>query len=61
MVCLDITLDRFYAAVARTAFKGDGQQSLHHFWYAWFLSVTLKDPISLFNDCKDESNAWILL
>lgn len=24
---------RFYAAVARTAFKGDGQQSLHHFWY----------------------------
>ncbi|CAK7326875.1 unnamed protein product [Dovyalis caffra] len=34
MVSLDVTLDRFYAAVARTAFKGDGQQSLHHFWYA---------------------------
>lgn len=27
------TGDRFYAAAARTAFKGDGQQSLHHFWY----------------------------
>ena len=28
---------RFYAAVAKTAFKGDGQQSLHHFWCACFL------------------------
>ncbi|KAL3582348.1 hypothetical protein D5086_016680 [Populus alba] len=27
-----MTLGMFYAAVARTAFKGDGQQSLHHFW-----------------------------
>ncbi|KAJ7954466.1 Sodium/hydrogen exchanger 7 [Quillaja saponaria] len=27
-----MTLGIFYAAVARTAFKGDGQQSLHHFW-----------------------------
>ena len=31
------TGDRFYAAAARTAFKGDGQQSLHHFWYFIFL------------------------
>ncbi|KAJ6431618.1 hypothetical protein OIU84_018992 [Salix udensis] len=29
-----MTLGMFYAAAARTAFKGDGQQSLHHFWYA---------------------------
>ncbi|XP_078441108.1 sodium proton exchanger, putative (NHX7) (SOS1) isoform X2 [Wolffia australiana] len=27
-----MTIGIFYAAVARTAFKGDGQQSLHHFW-----------------------------
>lgn len=27
-----MTLGMFYAAVARTAFKGDGHQSLHHFW-----------------------------
>ncbi|XP_072989939.1 sodium/hydrogen exchanger 8 [Typha latifolia] len=27
-----MTLGIFYAAAARTAFKGDGQQSLHHFW-----------------------------
>ncbi|XP_059445682.1 sodium/hydrogen exchanger 8 isoform X1 [Corylus avellana] len=27
-----MTLGMFYAAVARTSFKGDGQQSLHHFW-----------------------------
>ncbi|CAN1842165.1 Sodium/hydrogen exchanger 7 [Linum perenne] len=27
-----MTLGMFYAAVAKTAFKGDGQQSLHHFW-----------------------------
>ncbi|ONK75034.1 uncharacterized protein A4U43_C03F12640 [Asparagus officinalis] len=27
-----MTLGMFYAAVARTAFKGDGQESLHHFW-----------------------------
>ncbi|KAL8157683.1 sodium/hydrogen exchanger 8-like isoform X2 [Apium graveolens] len=27
-----MTLGMFYAAVARTAFRGDGQQSLHHFW-----------------------------
>ncbi|XAR48001.1 hypothetical protein NMG60_11030667 [Bertholletia excelsa] len=27
-----MTLGMFYAGVARTAFKGDGQQSLHHFW-----------------------------
>ncbi|KAJ9546903.1 hypothetical protein OSB04_019446 [Centaurea solstitialis] len=27
-----MTLGMFYAAVARTAFKGEGQQSLHHFW-----------------------------
>lgn len=27
-----MTLGMFYAAVARTAFKGDSQQSLHHFW-----------------------------
>lgn len=27
-----MTLGMYYAAVARTAFKGDGQQSLHHFW-----------------------------
>ncbi|KAL5721973.1 Son of sevenless 1 [Ranunculus cassubicifolius] len=27
-----MTLGMFYSAVARTAFKGDGQQSLHHFW-----------------------------
>ena len=25
--------NRFYAAFARTAFKGDSQKSLHHFWY----------------------------
>lgn len=25
--------NRFFAAFARTAFKGDSQQSLHHFWY----------------------------
>lgn len=37
------SLDRFYAAVARTSFKGDGQQSLHHFWYVlWSLYVLLK-------------------
>ena len=24
---------RFYAAFAKTAFKGESQQSLHHFWY----------------------------
>lgn len=27
-----MTLGMFYAAVAKTAFKGDNQQSLHHFW-----------------------------
>ncbi|XP_059649760.1 sodium/hydrogen exchanger 7 isoform X2 [Cornus florida] len=27
-----MTLGMFYATFARTAFKGDGQQSLHHFW-----------------------------
>ncbi|XP_039033847.1 sodium/hydrogen exchanger 8-like [Hibiscus syriacus] len=27
-----MTLGMFYAAVAKTAFKGDSQQSLHHFW-----------------------------
>ncbi|KAF9677498.1 hypothetical protein SADUNF_Sadunf08G0114000 [Salix dunnii] len=27
-----MTLGMFYAAVAKTAFKGDAQQSLHHFW-----------------------------
>ncbi|KAI3717473.1 hypothetical protein L1987_69112 [Smallanthus sonchifolius] len=27
-----MTLGMFYAAVARTAFKGERQQSLHHFW-----------------------------
>ncbi|KAK6281202.1 hypothetical protein POUND7_015027 [Theobroma cacao] len=27
-----MTLGMFYAAVAKTAFKGDGQQTLHHFW-----------------------------
>ncbi|XP_022734948.1 sodium/hydrogen exchanger 8-like isoform X2 [Durio zibethinus] len=27
-----MTLGMFYAAVAKTAFKGDGQQSLLHFW-----------------------------
>lgn len=27
-----IDFGRFYAAVAKTAFKGDGQESLHHFW-----------------------------
>ncbi|XP_050231832.1 sodium/hydrogen exchanger 8-like [Mercurialis annua] len=27
-----MALGMFYAAAARTAFKGDGQQSLHHFW-----------------------------
>ncbi|XP_057962922.1 sodium/hydrogen exchanger 8 [Malania oleifera] len=27
-----MVLGMFYAAVARTAFKGDSQQSLHHFW-----------------------------
>jgi NhaP-type Na+/H+ or K+/H+ antiporter len=28
-----MTLGMFYAAFARTAFKGDSQKSLHHFWY----------------------------
>ncbi|OAY77908.1 Sodium/hydrogen exchanger 7 [Ananas comosus] len=27
-----MTLGMFYAAAARTAFKGDSQESLHHFW-----------------------------
>ncbi|XP_056696417.1 sodium/hydrogen exchanger 7 isoform X2 [Spinacia oleracea] len=27
-----MTLGMFYAAAARTAFKGESQQSLHHFW-----------------------------
>ncbi|PKI46823.1 hypothetical protein CRG98_032761, partial [Punica granatum] len=27
-----MTLGMFYAAVAKTAFKGETQQSLHHFW-----------------------------
>ncbi|PKA52210.1 Sodium/hydrogen exchanger 7 [Apostasia shenzhenica] len=27
-----MTLGMFFAAVARTAFKGDSQESLHHFW-----------------------------
>ncbi|KDO42654.1 hypothetical protein CISIN_1g0011162mg, partial [Citrus sinensis] len=27
-----MTLGMFYAAVARTAFKGESQQSLHYFW-----------------------------
>ncbi|KAJ4960786.1 hypothetical protein NE237_020696 [Protea cynaroides] len=27
-----MTLGMFYSAVARTSFKGEGQQSLHHFW-----------------------------
>ncbi|SPT15706.1 unnamed protein product [Triticum aestivum] len=27
-----MTLGRFYAAFAQTAFKGDNQQNLHHFW-----------------------------
>ncbi|GJN35654.1 hypothetical protein PR202_gb24449 [Eleusine coracana subsp. coracana] len=29
-----MTLGMFYAAFAKTAFKGDSQESLHHFWYA---------------------------
>ncbi|KAG8382645.1 hypothetical protein BUALT_Bualt05G0098900 [Buddleja alternifolia] len=28
-----MTLGMFYSAVARTAFKGESQLSLHHFWY----------------------------
>jgi hypothetical protein len=28
-----MTLGMFYAAFAKTAFKGESQQSLHHFWY----------------------------
>nr|ACZ57357.1 plasma membrane Na+/H+ antiporter [Zygophyllum xanthoxylum] len=31
-VLTTMTLGMFYAAYARTAFKGDGQESLHHFW-----------------------------
>ncbi|XP_047261036.1 sodium/hydrogen exchanger 8-like isoform X1 [Capsicum annuum] len=27
-----MTLGMFYSAVAKTAFKGESQQSLHHFW-----------------------------
>jgi NhaP-type Na+/H+ or K+/H+ antiporter len=27
-----MTLGMFYAAFAKTAFKGESQQSLHHFW-----------------------------
>ncbi|KAE8716660.1 Sodium/hydrogen exchanger 8 [Hibiscus syriacus] len=30
-----MTLGMFYAAVAKTAFKGDGQQSLHHFFWEY--------------------------
>ncbi|KAL4579158.1 hypothetical protein LXL04_015295 [Taraxacum kok-saghyz] len=28
-----MTLGMFYAAVGRTAFNSEGQESLHHFWY----------------------------
>lgn len=31
--CSQNSCNRFFAAFARTAFKGDSHQSLHHFWY----------------------------
>ncbi|XP_058115262.1 uncharacterized protein LOC131258163 isoform X2 [Magnolia sinica] len=34
-----MTLGMFYAAVAKTTFKGDSQSSLHHFWYLAELDI----------------------
>lgn len=51
---------RFYAAVARTAFKGDGQQSLHHFWYTmplWLLSrIYCINKKLIFHSSSDSCN-----
>ncbi|KAJ0095731.1 hypothetical protein Patl1_15672 [Pistacia atlantica] len=48
-----MTLGMFYAAFARTAFKGESQQSLHYFWYAKLLFVLIQVTF-LVNDFKDE-------
>ncbi|KAL8170531.1 hypothetical protein V2J09_022335 [Rumex salicifolius] len=41
-----MTLGMFYAAAARTAFKGDSQQSLHHFWEMVAGSVIAESVLS---------------
>lgn len=64
-----MTLGMFYAAVAKTAFKGDGQQSLHHFWemvayiantLIFILSgVVIAEGVLGSNDIfKNHGNSW---
>ncbi|GMP92739.1 hypothetical protein CsSME_00042832 [Camellia sinensis var. sinensis] len=49
-----MTLGMFYAAVARTAFKSDGQQSLHHFCFVHSHKATL---FSLWHEHKRVAGA----
>ncbi|KAL5554424.1 hypothetical protein UlMin_041825 [Ulmus minor] len=66
-----MTLGMFYAAAARTAFKGDGQQSLHHFWemvayiantLIFVLSgVVIAEGILEGNDTLRNGNSWAYL
>ncbi|XP_048318425.2 sodium/hydrogen exchanger 8 isoform X2 [Ziziphus jujuba] len=65
-----MTLGMFYAAVARTAFKGDSQQSLHHFWeMVAYIANTLIFILSgvviaegvLVHDIFENGNSWAYL
>lgn len=42
---------RFYTAVARTAFKGDNDQSLLHFWYVCYILVWVYSILIWVNSC----------
>ncbi|KAH7515439.1 hypothetical protein FEM48_Zijuj10G0026400 [Ziziphus jujuba var. spinosa] len=62
-----MTLGMFYAAVARTAFKGDGLQSLHHFWemvayiantVIFILSGVVIAEGALVHDILQNGNSW---
>ncbi|XP_022146361.1 sodium/hydrogen exchanger 8-like isoform X2 [Momordica charantia] len=48
-----MTLGMFYAAVARTAFKGDGQQSLHH-----FCGVVIAEGVLGSKGILDDGTSW---
>lgn len=64
-----MTLGMFYAAVAKTAFNGDGQQSLHHFWemvayiantLIFILSgvVIAEDILNNYNHFERQGTSW---
>lgn len=40
--------NRFYSAVARTAFKGESQQSLHHFWYFPYPQFVIYEHLDMY-------------